>query len=230
MTIEEWSSNINEYLESINVELLQNENAKKLYYGFEVFDGTLKINPKILFVGINPGKGDGTQHYQIKFSSNEISYLHRFDDDKYPYPLADTTIGIFRQIGFSDEQIKQVLKKDCVKTNLYHIITQEEKDIKNCLNLLGKNKSDAFWKKSCNFCKDLIETIKPNVVIFEGKGVYNSYIEEFASVKGTWSKEFDFGYYQSPKTNVHFLGYSRLFSTMLSNKEAFAKKLHEIIK
>ena len=73
----------------------------------------------------------------------------------------------------------------------------------------------------------LIQTLKPKIVIFEGKSAYETMIKDCLSQKNTWSKEFKFGYYK--ENSIHYLGYSRYGSTILSNRIEFTNKLKEIM-
>ena len=59
MTINQWKEQVLNYNNALNKELKQHKIAQTLYYGFEVIDGKIINNPEILFVGINPGKGNG---------------------------------------------------------------------------------------------------------------------------------------------------------------------------
>lgn len=226
--IEDWENEIYTYLELTNNELKSNDECKNIYYGFDVIDGQIFMNPKFLFIGINPGYGNQEKHFEVKLKSERISYLDYFDND-YNYPLARETVNIFRSVGYNDNEIIDLLSNDCVKTNLFHIITKKDTDIKACLNKSNKTNYNEYWRKSVFNCILLLKTIKPKIVIFEGKQVYNSIIEECYEIKNTWIKDLDYGYYFSESENIHFIGYKRLFSNII-NKEEIAKKIKEIIK
>ena len=64
--------------------------------------------------------------------------------------------------------------------------------------------------------------------MFEGKGVYNSIIVDCAEQNNTWDSKTDFGYFKN-KDGRHFLGYKRMMSSFVSNKEAFGQKLKSIL-
>lgn len=225
-TIEEWKKEVTEYLETINIQLQKSEDSKNLYYGFEVIDGQLKMNPEILFIGINPGYGDKTRHYKIKIETDEISYLDHFEGN-YPYPLAREIVRIFELMDINENKIVTKFKNDCVKTNLFHIMTYEEKDIKKCFKNSKLNHSD-YWNKSVFYCLELIKLIKPRIVIFEGKSVYNEIIENIYEIENSWDEQLMYGYYFSEIDNIHFLGCQRNRSNILS-KEIIAEKLKSIL-
>ncbi len=225
MTIQTWEENLKTYLNTLNQELLKDEEAKKLYYGFDVIDGKLIGNPEILFVGINPGKGSGEQHYEVKFSSDRMSYLDHYDNE-YNYPLANETISLLKLAGLTDTQIISKFETQCVKTNLYHIITTSDKQISQCTNRT-KLKFGDFYKNSIQFCVQLIQILKPKIVIFEGKSVYYEIIDGCYEVPNTWDKDLQFGHYYSDSENIHFIGYSRLYSNIIA-KENIAAKIKSI--
>lgn len=207
MNIKDWKTKVLAYNEQLNEQLKNNENAKDQYYGFEVIDGKIIENPEILFVGINPGKGNGEPHYEVKFESERCSYIDPFDEG-YTYPLAEFSICILRKLGLEDDdKIIEYLETKCVKTNLYHIITKGTKDIKPVLDTIN---SDRAYRDKCNeFCIDLIKAIKPKIIIFEGKGVYNSIVEGCCEAYSTWNNTGNLAYFKIEDLNTHCIGYKR---------------------
>ncbi len=226
-TIKDWEYQVQNYLELTNQQLLSNEDCKKLYYGFEVIDGEIIMNPDFLFIGINPGFGNQEKHFEIRLKSERISYLDYFDD-YYRYDLARETISIFNKVGLKENEIINLLLNKCIKTNLFHIITRKDSDIKKCLNYSNETNYLEYWNKSIYYCMQLLKITKPKIVIFEGKQVYNAIIEECYEIKNSWNKELEYGYYFSETDNIHFIGYKRLFSNIIS-KENIAEKIKEIV-
>jgi hypothetical protein len=76
----EWKKEVKNYNSNFNQLLESNSNFKDLYYGFEVIDGKIIDNPSILFIGINPGKGNGKYGKDI-LETNQVSYLDIFDEN-----------------------------------------------------------------------------------------------------------------------------------------------------
>lgn len=225
-SINEWQNSLLEYLSSINKVLLENESSKEKYYGFEIIDGKLINNPEILFIGINPGSGSGERHFEIKFSTENISYLDVFNEG-YKYSLAEETIAFFKLIGFNEKEIIQKFENDCVKTNLFHIITRNQNDIKSTFdNTTITYKS--YYEKSVFYCIELIKLIKPKIVIFEGKSVYQTIVEDCFEIYDTWNKELNIGFFYWENESTHFIGYARTFSN-INAKENLVIKLKEIL-
>ncbi|WP_343329320.1 hypothetical protein [Polaribacter staleyi] len=225
--IEKWKNEVYKYLNSINQKLLKSEKSKELYYGFEVIDGKIIEKPEFLFIGINPGAGNGEKNYKIKLETERISYLDHFDY-YYKYALAKQTVELLKLSGFSESEVISKLENNCVKTNLYHIITRQASEIKKCINQSEVSFKDYF-NESCKFCISLIKITKPKIVILEGKDVFNQIIENCYEKYNQWNNELNIGYYFSESENIHFLSYKRIFSNILE-KENLAVKLKQIIK
>jgi len=228
-TIEEWKKQVNEYLNSLNHELQKDEKAIELYYGFEVIDGVLIENPDILFIGINPGAGDKNRNFEIKMETERISYLDIFNtevEDKYRYPLATNTVKMLEGAGFSEVEIIKLLTERCVKTNLYHIATNNEGDIDNVFKSNPTVKAIDYRNRSSKFCVDLIKIIKPKIVVFEGKSAYNQIIVECYGHSNTWNEQQGFGFLFDHQTKIEYIGYSRTFSN-INNCENVSQKIRE---
>ncbi|MET3012861.1 hypothetical protein [Flavobacterium psychrophilum] len=221
--VENWKLSVQNYLDNLNNILINYEKCKELYFGFEVIDGLLIENPKILFIGINPGAGNGKKEYKIKMNSERISYLDYFDDE-YNYPLAKETIEVFKIAGFSENEIIDLFTNSVVKTNLFHITTRLETDIKKCFDLCPELSYNEYWKKSVEFTINLIKTINPNIVIFEGKSVYDNIVKECYEIKNSWN-EYGVAHYYSDEDKCHFIGYKRLFSNIQSDKNALGQTI-----
>ncbi|MDI1234530.1 MAG: hypothetical protein PSX81_09630 [bacterium] len=77
----------------------------------------------------------------------------------------------------------------------------------------------------------LIEiNVNPKIVILEGKGVYENLVEVCMEIKNTWDKNSQVGFLNSQELKTSFIGYSRLFSNITSNKEVLAKTIEELLK
>ena len=108
-----------------------------------------------------------------------------------------------------------MLENSVVKTNLYHISTQSDKDIVKCVNSSNETFVE-YYKKSTFYCVELIKILSPKIVIFEGKSVYEEIIKNCFEANNTWNKDDNFGYYFDDKLNIHFIGYSRIYSNIKS--------------
>ncbi len=232
MNIQDWKTKVIAYNEQLNQQLKNNEAVKNLYYGFEVIDGKIIENPEILFVGINPGKGGGNPHYEVIFESEQVSYLDVFDegyleDYEKGYALAEFSIGVLKKIGIKD--IISYFQNKCVKTNLKHIITGTEPDIKKTLQILGSESYGDYYNMSNELCMDLIKTLKPKLVIFEGKSVYDCIITDCYEQIKTWNYNDDYGYYFDAELNCHYLGYKRnAFGGVDTKEDVIAEKILDL--
>lgn len=212
MNIQEWKSKVMTYNESLNDLLKSSPEAKDLYYGFDVIDGQLLDKAEVLFIGVNPGKGRGDRHHSVILENEEPSYLDVYLEDyrkiyERPYRLAEYAVDVFKGLGFTDDKIKTFFEQNVIKTNLYHIITNNQRDIKKALKAVGKEKE--YYNKSCEFTFDLIKATQPKLVIFEGKSVYNTIVYDCCWAEDTWNQESQTGYYFKDDLNVHCIGYKR---------------------
>jgi hypothetical protein len=226
--IKKWKIEVNNYLDFVNENLLKSNESKSLYYGFEVIDGKIIENPEFLFIGINPGAGNGEKHYKIKLETERISYLDYFDN-YYKYTLAKETVELLKLTGLSEEEVIFKLENNSVKTNLYHIITRQASEIKKCINQ-SEISDDDYYNQSCKFCISLIKIIKPKIIILEGKDVFNQIIVNCYKKYNQWDKELNIGYYYSEFEDIHILSYKRSRFSDILNKENLAVKLKQIIK
>jgi len=212
MNTEEWKSKVTAYNEALNDLLKSNPKAKDLYYGFDVIDGQLLDKAEVLFIGVNPGKGSGDRHHSVILENEEPSYLDVYLEDyrkiyERPYRLAEYAVDVFKRLGFTDNKVKTFFEQKCIKTNLYHIITNNQGDIKKALKVVGKE--SEYYNKSCEFTFDLIKATQPKLVIFEGKSVYDTIIEDCCEQYNTWDKESESGFVFIEDLNVHCIGYKR---------------------
>lgn len=233
MNIQDWKTKVIAYNEQLNEQLKNNKDAKDQYYGFEVIDGKIIENPEILFIGINPGIGNGKRHYAVKFDSERISYLDKYNKDyrvDYPktYHLAEKTIKIFKlmEMDWSDEKIIDLLENKAVKTNFYHIATDNGNEINKTVNHIKNGFHHSYFNKSAEFTMELIEIIKPKLVILEGKKVFDNIIVQCCGQNNLWRTD-KFGDYFDKKLNTHFIGYDRTFSN--ENRAVFVERLKELI-
>jgi hypothetical protein len=212
--IKDWNEEVVSYLDPLNEKLKNDQTAKDLYFGFEIWDSNLVTNPTIMFIGINPGSGDEVAHYKVKANPTErISYLDCFDE-RYPYRLAEDTIQYLKLSGLSEDEIKELFNQKCVKTNFFYIKTKLESDIKRTLDAIGSYKE--YFKKSAEFTNELIKIIKPKFVICEGKTVFDNLVYVCERCEDSnWTN--DVNYYYDKSENIKFIGYKRRFSNVIDN-------------
>ncbi len=229
-TINEWKHQVLDYLNKLDQDLQKNEHAKDLYFGFDVIDGQLRPNPDILFIGINPGSSDKKNKSGVRMETPRISYLDIYNtevEDKYSYPLATNIVNMLKLAGMSEDEIIKLLDERSVKTNLFHIATVGENEIKQALNLSSISNYQKYFQFSTKYCVDLIKIINPKIVIFEGKSTYENIIEVCYGHKNTWNNDLDYGYFFDKLTGVYYIGFSRTYSN-INQIESVASKLNEV--
>lgn len=204
----EWEKNVSEYLKTLKEKLDKNDKAKNLYNGFYIWDSKFIYRPKIMFIGINPGNGNPNNSKKIITSPEaQMSYLEYLDGENESYTLARETIEVFKEIGYSNEEIRNLFNDDSVKTNFYFIITGNQSQIKECLKHL--NFENEFEKKSFDFIGELIQIVNPKYIICEGKSVFDKVKEFYLAdeYEEIWKE--DFGMLKIKESELIYFGYKR---------------------
>lgn len=179
-----WTREVEEYSSTWNEKLKNNPATKDLYYGFKVWYSEMVEAPEVLFIGINPGKGnfdEKEKRYTVDFKfQDKFSYID-YIDKEYNYRLAQQTIEALKIAGIKD--FKAFFGK-CLKTNYYHIITDNANGIKRVIDTHGKEWA-AFNTKCYEQIKELIEISKPKLVVCEGSSVFNNLKNAYAGISKT---------------------------------------------
>ncbi|OAD90897.1 hypothetical protein A7A78_13160 [Aequorivita soesokkakensis] len=225
-----WEKDVLKGLEAQKKIIDQNEQAQHLYGGFYIWDSKYILNPEIMFIGINPGNGNPSNNGSLNYKpESQMSYLEFLDTEEpnLTYTLARETIDVFKKSGYNLEQIIDILNNKSVKTNFHYIITRNETDIKKCFNLVEQNGFNNYWLQSYKWTGDLINIIRPKVIICEGKGVFDVIkdYEDYTDLE--WEDNCGF---LKREDGIVVLGYSRTFSN-IKNKTRLAEliKKHIII-
>lgn len=222
-----WTTDVSNKLTSLKTKIDSKETAKSLYGGFYVWDSKFILNPEIMFIGINPGDGNPNNSGKIVTEpEHQISYMEFIDGENPTYTLAKQTIEAFELAGYSLSEIIVLLNEKSIKTNFYYIITNNQDDIRKCINQLENFSFNEFWQQSYNWTGQLIELTEPKVIICEGKGVFDT-IKDYDEIKESEWKN-DCGVIERPNGQI-ILGYSRLYSN-IKNKNEFSNLLKKYIR
>ena len=155
-----WKENTQKVYEIYNQKIIENNVAKDKFHGFKVWYSPIILNPKILIIGINPGIGEQTPDKKINFKESlEFEYL----PDIPKYTLANEIKTVFSEAG-----LLEVLQKQTVKTNYYHIISKKQSDIKYGLESIDKNLYHQYEKDTKEIIIELISIVKPKYICVKG--------------------------------------------------------------
>lgn len=139
----------------------KSKKIKSLFKGFQIYISPIYPNPKILFIGINPGSG----FYE---KNNEI--VQEFE----PLLKQDTGYGPWAQIESCFKAIGKLDYLDTiVKINSYFISTKNEVELKKLIHLLPTEIQKEFYKKSKEWIKTIINEINPENIICGGTSALN---------------------------------------------------------
>jgi hypothetical protein len=201
-----WERKVSDYLHQLKSELDENETARSLYNGFYVWDSKFIERPKIMFIGINPGNGNPNNDGSIVTAPLAMMSYNEFLDGENPtYTLARETVDIFKELGYSEQEIHELFENETVKTNFYFIITSNQSMINNCLGAIGKQ--DEFDMFSRNRIKELMDIINPKYVICEGKSVFQKLQSFYDIQESKWLG--DSGLLRIKNSDRIIFGYSR---------------------
>jgi len=221
MNYNNWEKQVQHSLEKLKTKLDQNSISKELYNGFYIWDSKYRSNPEIMFIGINPGDGNPNNDKSIVVKpEKQMSYLEYWDEDEpnLTYTLARETINVFQKLGYNQIQITDIFNNKSVKTNFYYVITKKENDIKKAFNTIENKGFNEYWVKSYKWTGELIDILKPKIIICEGKGVFDMIKDYDDNINVEWNS--DCGFIER-KDGIIVIGYSRIFSN-IKNKTGVA--------
>jgi hypothetical protein len=134
-----------------------NGNIKKLYKGCLIYVSPFYDNPKILFLGINPGGGYCRKNKEIQ---------KQFD----PLDKKETGYGLWKELEncFSKMGEEQLID-NMIKSNCYFFCTDAEKDLYSLFKILPNELRIEVLSKSQKWVKTLISEISPKIIICGGK-------------------------------------------------------------
>ena len=201
---------VEEFLTKFENDENQSIAFKKYFRGIQILFTPLIHKPKFMFIGINPGAG------YYNYEGNKSKYVKRLSPMKnteyigQEYRLAKETRKLFKLSGIS-----QIDLKNSVKTNYYFLATKNANDLtKLLINLKDYN----IEKKSEKWITKLTEIVEPEIIICEGKSIFEKF------TKSKVSENDEVYYFEMGKIKV--IGYKRKFSNIV-NKEKVAKLLRE---
>ena len=201
---------VEEFLTKFENDEKQNVVYKKYFRGIQILFTPLVYKPKFMFIGINPGAG------YFNYEGNNAKYVKRLSpmqNTEYvgqQYRLAKETRKLFKLANIS-----QVDLKNSVKSNYYFLATKNTNDLSKLLLSL---KEYNVEKKSEKWINKLTEIVEPEIIICEGKSIFEKF------TKSKVSENDDVYYFEMGKIKV--IGYKRKFSNIV-NKEKVAKMLKE---
>lgn len=196
------------------------ENVVKRYYrGIQILFSPLTKNPKIMFLGINPGAGFYNNNDNVNvLRLNPMEFVEYVGQT---YLLAKETRKLFELAEIPISELKQT-----VKSNYYFFASKNQKDL---FKLLSHLRQDKVYTKSKKWINKLIEIVEPSIIVCEGKTVFNKLIKDWNCKVKTTN---DDSYYYAEDGAIKIIGYKRYMSRIL-NKEKVAeilkKKYEELI-
>ena len=208
----ELKKEVEDYYEEVLTDEKLKSKTDKYYKGIQVLFSPLKIEPKIMFIGINPGAG----YFNYK---NELvkrfSPLEKMEYTYGKYRLAQQTRKLFKLADLKKEDLK-----NSVKSNCFFFATKNERELDQLLSHLKPTK---VYNKSEKWINDLVSIIRPRIIICEGKSAFNRFLKNKECVilenEGVLYAEWN---------EIKIIGYERFFSNIIGINNV-ANKLKECL-
>ncbi len=184
--------------------------AKKYFRGIQILFTPLIQNPKFMFIGINPGAGYFNNEGKKINNVKRFSPMQNSEYVGQEYRLAKETRKLFELARISKMELK-----NSVKSNYYFLATKNTNDLLKLIKELEKHEIEKLSEK---WIYKLVEIVKPEYIICEGKTVFEKFTKSNVSQdEEVYFKEF---------RNLKVIGYKRKFSFIV-NKEKVAKLLKD---
>ena len=205
-----------------------NDEITNLLLGWKIFYSPIIINPKILFIGINPGGGDPGGPFE--YYNEEYAIIEYMDDERNNYMLAKNTKKIFNK----NNQL--YLLQNAVKLNTKFYATVGIGEMKLFEDFLYKNHRELYNQLIQNnkkWTKEIIEIINPENIICEGKSAFN-FMDDLYDDGDNWTKTLDYdtnkycGNFKRKSDGMNLFGYTRRIG--LSDEELLNNIAPELLK
>ena len=190
-----------------------NEKLKALYKGCQIFYSPLRINPDVLFIGLNPGAGYAR--------ANQKQIVENFEPlEKYELNiLSEEVLICFREAGIKD------IFDNAVATNGRFFATDGSEELKSFIANLPEALRQTVKDMSLIWIKKLIEIIKPKMIMCLGNESFdylhdNVYRDEMTVIENKNNP------LEAKIGNIYIIGCKRVGSTIV-NKDAIIEKLKE---
>jgi uracil-DNA glycosylase len=205
---------IEAFVEDFRSDEATEKKVDKYYKGVQVFFSPLIFQPRIMFIGINPGAGFyNWEKRLVKRYSPLVNNEYYYSD----YRLAKQTQKLFELSGLGKEELKNTVKINC-----FFFASKNQKELYQMLSHL---ESKEVYSKSARWTDQLVDLIQPEIIICEGKSAFDRFIEnkDISSTIGTEN------FWYTTYGNRKVLGYRRNFSNICKIEEV-AKELKNCLK
>ena len=224
--LEKLQNEIKEFYLKIENELISKKiNEYKVLY--KMFYSKFSIETDILFIGINPGAGEPVKYLE---PLEKFEYIDQTINDEgvriNNYRLAQNTIQLFNLAGYPDLLNRLDEENKVVKTNFYHLITENLNEMYSMMRKVSKElEHDYYHKVHHNWISRLIELTNPKLIICEGESVFDLIFYIYNNTNTI--TEFNNNDFLAVFDNKPFrlIGYKRDSYSHIVDKESFAKTL-----
>lgn len=212
------------YIDLKLTELCESDDEiRNLYRGTSLWFSPIVENPKIMFLGINPGAGYYNNNNQTLCHFFEPLKIMEYVDEEQSYQLKWEWQYIFGEKGLNRLDILA----NSVKTNFCYLATEDEVALKKLFTQIRGKLNIAPYEVFGNWTRQVVQQINPKLLIFEGKEALN--LLKDWSFKNEYTEEVSFKEMQKGHIgDIKVLQVSRVFST-LKNADAIISEIGKII-
>ena len=205
-----------EMLDNTFIELVKtNKSVARNYKGCQILMSRLFSQPKFLIIGINPG---GKELKRKLTPSKENEY-------RYGFPLAKETRAALELAGIENDDVKEWLEANVIKTNHHYISTT---NVNNLHTLYGNIKWSEVnpHHKANDWTNRLIEMISPEVILCEGYTAFKGVHEALTGDKFKGKEKQDV--FKTEINGYPVICYKR-YTSRIRDKQALANMLSPLI-
>lgn len=162
------------------IELNEKCKENKKYRGIQILFSKLSYNPKILFIGINPGNGYYKCNNKPVYRINPTTYSEHLGTYS-KWTLATNLKKLMEEIG---NQLNETISygEQIMFMNTFPIATDNEADLHSLLSDVKKHNLDYQVYRSCfEFIRNIISIIKPQIIVCIGKSAFDNLCKETKS-------------------------------------------------
>jgi len=144
--------------------------VEKYYRGIQILHSRLNYNPKILFLGINPGGGCCRNGKPAKDIEPMLDSVHLREDSKWTF-----AVNLKKLIKETGKEIN--FHSNIVFMNVFPFATDNETYLHKLFSMVKKQ--DILVYKECfKFLNEMVKAINPQIIVCLGKSAFDFFVDK----------------------------------------------------
>lgn len=193
----------------------------ELYKGTQIWFSPIKIKPKFMFLGINPGPG------YFNYTNKRVKKFEPLEKSEYEteeYTLQAEWKSVFTEIGKIDNQDALKFFYKSPKTNISFLSTKDANELHKLKAKLKSYFGNEYDQKEKEWIRTIIAIIQPEYLLCEGFEAFNSlqklYTPEEFCIDSWEDENFTTHKVADIPNNVKVIGFKRCYSNLSSKDDA----------